>query len=52
MLHKGRCQITLMYDGLLVVASLFFGYLADFRVLSLAVLRGLIMAHLIIERNK
>ena len=37
---------NLTFFGLLVVASFFVGRLADFRVLSLAVLRGLIVAHL------
>ena len=43
---------NLAFFDVLVEASFFVGRLADFRVLSLAVLRGLIVAHLIIERNK
>merc|ERR1719357_1872047 len=40
---------NLTFFGLLVVASFFLGSPADFRVLSLAVLRGLIVAHLALD---
>ena len=40
---------NLAFFGLLVVASFFVGCLADFRVLSFAVLRGLFVAHLRIK---
>merc|ERR1719462_971682 len=40
---------NLAFFGLLVVASFFVGCLADFRVLSFAVLRGLFVAHLTLD---